>query len=105
MRLYACVMIFCKWCYVCNMLLECMGSFLQQCLAGENKSLTTAGEYWEAETRTAAGDEESDSSIFAGNDFAGDSLFLFEDTPLGIFDFCSRIEAFKESHRLSFFLL
>ena len=57
------------------MSLERMGSFLQQCLAGENKS------------RTVAGDEESDSSISAGNNFVGDSRFLFEDTPLGIFDF------------------
>ena len=54
MRLYECVMIFCKWCYGCNMSLERIGSFLQQCLAGENKS------------RTVAGDEESDLQFLSG---------------------------------------
>ena len=56
--------------YEYGMLLRCFPVW-------ENKSQTTAGEYWEAESFISAEDDE-------GRWFVADSLFLFEDILLGI---------------------
>ena len=58
------------------MLLKRIGSFLQQRLAGENKSLSVAG------------DEENRSSTLCRTTLLEDSCFRLEDTQLEIFDFC-----------------
>ena len=62
---HAYAMMYCEMMYGRNMLLKRISSSSWQCLAGENKS------------RIVIGDEESDSSISAGNNFVGDSCFVW----------------------------
>ena len=54
---------------------------------GENKSLTVAG------------DEEYEYSILFKMSPLGIPAFCFEDTPLGMFDFCLGIEEFRNIGR------